>query len=457
MIATASFDKESETYCNKENFHSRKLLLDDLLKCNKLSQSDIESLTFPIYMDYQATTKPDPIVVEEMFKCYSQFANSHSRNHQFGWDAKKIVEEGRKIIQDAINASNSKEIIFTSGATESSNLAIKGLAEFYGKPINLSDGKESRGHFVTSSIEHKCGIDSFRYLAEQGFDVTYLPVQSNGIIDIDELDKSIQDNTIAVSIMMANNEIGTVQPVKEIGKLCRKRGVFFHTDAAQAFGRLPIDVEDMNIDLLSISGHKIYGPMGIGALYVRKTKGQRVRMKPLFSGGGQEYGTRSGTVPTALVAGLGKATEIALKNMEKDNAHMIELRDLLYNEIISEFPDTVLNGDPVHRLPNNLNISFPYVEGESIIIYIKDVAVSSGSACTSASLEPSYVLRSLGVADELAHSSIRFGIGKFTTKAEVIFVAELVKKKIKKLRSMSPLLELVEEGVDLSTIEWSAH
>lgn len=406
-----------------------------------------------IYLDYQATTKVDPRVLEVMMPHFNQFSNPHSRSHVFGWHAEEAVEIARKQIADLIGAEN-KEIIFTSGATESNNMAIKGVARFY---------KNKGNHVITVCTEHKCVLDSCRHLEDEGFTVTYLPVQTNGIIDLSELEKAITDKTILVSVMMANNEIGVIQPIKEIGEICRKHNIFFHTDAAQAFGKISIDVNDMNIDLMSISSHKIYGPMGIGVLYVRR-KSPRVRLTPLISGGGQERGMRSGTVPTPLAIGFGEAARIAKEEMQEEGKRIKNLRDILYNRIASGLDKVakksqyvVLNGDYEKRIPGNLNISFPYVEGESIIMAIKELAVSSGSACTSASLEPSYVIRALNNGHDLEHSSIRFGIGRFTTKEEIEYAANLVVEKIGRLLEMSPLWEMVQEGTDLKSVKWDAH
>ncbi|WCR53161.1 MAG: Cysteine desulfurase IscS [Wolbachia endosymbiont of Ctenocephalides orientis wCori] len=400
----------------------------------------------PIFLDYQSTTKVDPRVLEIMIPYFSEFSNAHSRSHSFGWTAEEAVEKAREHIAKLVNA-DSKEIIFTSGATESNNMAIKGVAHFY---------KNKGDHIITVCTEHKCVLDSCRHLENEGFKVTYLPVKQNGIIDLSKLEAEITDKTVLVSVMMVNNEIGVIQPVKEIGEIRRKHNIFFHTDAAQAFGKVKIDVNEMNIDLMSLSSHKIYGPMGIGALYVRR-KAPRVRLIPLISGGGQERGMRSGTVPTPLAVGFGEAARIAKAEMGEEEVRVEELRDILYNKIKEAFPDVVLNGDYKNRIPGNLNLSFPYIEGESLIMAIKELAVSSGSACTSASLEPSYVIRSLSNGHDLEHSSIRFGLGRFTTKEEILYAADLITKNIGRLREMSPLLEMVEEGIDLSTVKWDAH
>lgn len=399
----------------------------------------------PVYMDYQATTPMDPRVLEAMIPYFtSKYGNPHSRSHSFGWEAEEAVEHARAKIAELIGA-DAKEIIFTSGATESNNLAIKGIAKFYGSKKN---------HIITVVSEHKCVIDACRHLEQEGFKITYLPVQSNGLIDLEILKQAITDQTMLVSVMAVNNEIGVIQPIKEIGKICREKGVFFHSDIAQGYGKIPIDVNECNIDLASISGHKIYGPKGIGALYVRKKP--RIRLVPIFNGGGQERGMRSGTLPTPLIVGLGVAAEIAIKEMAKDAEHVNNLFDRFLSKI-QAIPDVYLNGDKEHRYKGNLNLSFAYVEGESMILAIKDLAVSSGSACTSSSLEPSYVLRSMGVDEEMAHTSIRFGIGRFTTVEEIDYAVALVKSKINKLRELSPLWEMVQEGIDLKQIKWAAH
>ena len=407
----------------------------------------MSDIKLPIYLDYQSTTPIDKRVVDVMLPyLYEKFGNPHSRSHCFGWEAEEAVEKAREQIAQLINA-NPKEIIFTSGATESNNLALKGLAGFYG---------DKKNHIITLVTEHKCVLDPCRHLEQDGFKVTYLPVDKEGFVDLKKLEESITDKTLAVSIMMINNEIGTIQPAKEIGALCRKHGVFFHTDAAQAFGKIPIDVNQMNIDLLSISGHKIYAPKGIGALFIRRKP--RVRIEPLINGGGQERGIRSGTLSPALVAALGKAAEIAKVEMESDYKRIKKLSDKFIKEIRDGIPDVHMNGPKdERRWPGNVNLSFSYIEGESLILSIRDLAVSSGSACTSASLEPSYVLRALGVEDELAHTSIRFGIGRFTSEAEIDYAIESIKKSINKLRAMSPLWEMVQEGVDLKSIQWTEH
>ena len=400
----------------------------------------------PIYLDYQATTPCDPRVLTKMLPYFTQtFGNPHSRNHSYGWEAEAAVETARKQVADLINA-DPREVIFTSGATESNNIAIKGVADFY---------KDKKNHIITCVTEHKCVLDSCRHLEEKGFKVTYLPVQTNGLVDLDLLKNSITDKTVLVSIMMVNNEIGVIQPISEIGKICRERGVFFHTDAAQAVGKIAIDVEAMNIDLLSISGHKIYGPKGIGALFVRRKP--RIRLNALTTGGGQERGMRSGTLPTPLCVGLGEACAIAKAEMAVENVRLKTLYERLYNGLSANLSEIYVNGDVTYRIPGNLNISFAYVEGEGLMMGIKDLAVSSGSACTSASLEPSYVLRALGVAEELAHTSLRIGIGRFTTEAEIDQAIASITQAVNKLRAMSPLWDMAQEGVDIKSIKWAAH
>jgi len=405
-----------------------------------------QSLKLPVYLDYQATTPLDPRVLEKMLPYFTEkFGNPHSRSHAYGWEAEEAVEIAREQVAGLIGASE-KEIIFTSGATESNNIAIKGVARFY---------KEKKNHIITVVTEHKCVLDSCRQLEREGFNVTYLPVQQNGLIDVEVLRQTMTDKTALVSVMAINNEIGVIQPLAEIGKLCREKGVFFHTDAAQAFGKIPLDVEAMHIDLMSVSGHKIYAPKGIGALYVRRRP--RVRLESVFSGGGQERGMRSGTLATPLCVGLGEAAAIAAREMGKDNEHVRYLSGKFLKAIMEEIPDVYLNGDREQRYAGNMNLSFAYVEGESMIMAIKDLAVSSGSACTSASLEPSYVLRALGLSEEMAHTSIRFGIGRFTTEAEIDFAIKTVRDSIHRLREMSPLWEMVQEGIDISKIEWAGH
>lgn len=399
----------------------------------------------PIYLDMQATTPTDPRVLDVMLKFYTEYyGNPHSRTHAYGWETDTAVEEARAHVASLIGA-DPKEIIFTSGATESNNTAIKGVSRFY---------KSRKKHIITTQTEHKCVLNACRSLQDEGFEVTYLPVQSNGLIDLEQLKAEIRPDTAMVSVMFVNNEIGVIQPIEEIGKICRARKVYFHTDAAQATGKVPIDVNKMNIDLLSISGHKIYGPMGIGALYVRRRP--RVRLEPLISGGGQERGLRSGTLAAPLVAGFGEACRIAKEEMAYDSEHIKRLSDKLKDGIL-KLEHTVLNGDPERHYPGCVNISFAYVEGESLLMALKDIALSSGSACTSSSLEPSYVLRALGADDALAHSSIRFGIGRFTTEAEIDYVLKAVQDRVNFLRELSPLWEMVQEGIDLDSIEWSQH
>ena len=403
------------------------------------------AIKLPIYLDYQSTTPVDPRVCDIIDKeMREEFGNPHSRSHIFGWRAEEKCDIAREHIASVIGA-DSKEIIFTSGATESNNLAIQGLASFYG---------EKRNHIITVSTEHKCVINACRQLESKGFSVTLLPVQKNGIIDLELLEASITDKTLLVSVMSVNNEIGVIQPLKEIGAITRKHGVFFHTDAAQGFGKIPLDVNEMNIDLMSISGHKIYGPKGIGALYIRKKP--RVKLLPMIHGGGQERGFRSGTLPTPIVAGFGEAARIAKLEIQKDYDHAKMIFDRFDSEILS-MEEMYLNGDKIHRVPNNMNISFAFIEGESMIMAIKDLAVSSGSACTSASLEPSYVIKALGVSEDLAHTSIRFGFGRFTAIEEVDYAIALIKSKVNALRELSPLWEMHQEGIDISKIQWAGH
>lgn len=404
------------------------------------------SAKMPIFMDYQSTTPVDPRVLEAMLPYFTEkYGNPHSRSHAYGWEAEEACELARAQVARLINA-DAKEIIFTSGATESNNIALKGVGEFY---------KAKKNHIITVVTEHKCVLDSARHMEMRGFEVTYLPVKPNGLIDLDQLQAAIKDTTLLVSVMAINNEIGVIQPLAEIGKITRARGVLFHTDAAQAFGKIPLDVETMNIDLMSISGHKIYAPKGIGALYVRRRP--RVRLEALFSGGGQERGMRSGTMPTPLVVGLGEAARLAGLEMYQEASRIRYLSDKFLRATLDGVKDVYLNGDRELRWPGCINLSFAYIEGESMIMAIKNLAVSSGSACTSSSLEPSYVLRSIGVGEELAHTSIRFGIGRFTTEAEIDEAIRIVSGSIEKLRAMSPLWEMVQEGVDISKIEWAGH
>jgi cysteine desulfurase len=399
-----------------------------------------------LYFDYQATTPCDPRVVEKMLPYFTEhFGNPHSRSHAHGWIAEEAVENARTQVANIIKA-DPREVIFTSGATESNNLAIKGVSYF-------NQGKKN--HIITCVTEHKCVLDSCRHLEQEGFEITYLPVQKNGLIDLDRLRQAIKPTTLLVSIMAVNNEIGVIQPIADIGQICRNHGILFHTDAAQAIGKIPLDVDAMNIDLLSISGHKIYGPKGIGALYVRRKP--RVRLEPLINGGGQERGMRSGTLATPLCVGLGEACAIAQEEMVEESKRLQGLADKLYSGIVEKLPDVFLNGDRHQRIPGNLNLSFAYVEGEGLLMGLKNISVSSGSACTSSSLEPSYVLRALGVEDELAHTSIRFGLGRYTTEAEVDTVIKQVVKAVQKLREMSPLWEMAQEGIDLKSINWAVH
>jgi len=404
-------------------------------------------MKLPIYMDYHATTPVDPRVLEAMLPFFTEhFGNAASRNHAFGWEAEEAVEKARKQVADLIGA-NAKEIIFTSGATESNNLAIKGVAEMY---------REKGNHVITAVTEHKAVIDTCKKLEKLGGRVTYLPVQKDGLVDLEDLKRAIDDKTILVTIMAANNEIGVLQPWAEIGKLCHERGVIFHSDATQAVGKVPIDVVKQNIDLMSISAHKMYGPKGVGALYVRR-KNPRVQISPIIDGGGHERGMRSGTLNVPGIAGLGKACAIANEEMPKESCRLAGMRNRLRDKIMGRLDEVYINGSMEHRLPGNLNISFAYVEGESLLMGINDVAVSSGSACTSATLEPSYVLKALGTGDDLAHSSIRFGIGRFNTDAEIDYVADRVSETVERLRELSPLYEMAKEGVDLKSVKWAAE
>jgi cysteine desulfurase len=400
----------------------------------------------PIYMDYHATTPLDERVLAAMLPYFREdFGNAASRSHVFGWRAEEAVERAREEVGKLIGAAG-KEIVWTSGATESDNLAIKGVAEFY---------KDRGNHIITAVTEHKAVLDTCKRLEKQGFEVTYLPVDSDGRVNPAALAAAMTDKTILVSIMLANNEIGTVNPVEEIGRIVKTGGAFFHIDAVQGAGKIPFDVERSRADLVSLSAHKMYGPKGIGALYVRRKP--RVRLSPIIDGGGHERGMRSGTLNVPGIVGFAKAAELCRLEMAEEAARVLALRERLRQGIEAGVPNTSLNGSLAHRLPGNLNISFAFVEGEAMMMALKDVAVSSGSACTSASLEPSYVLRALGVGEEMAHSSIRFGLGRFTTQEEVDYVVELVVRKVKKLREMSPLWELSQSGVDLKSIQWSGH
>ena len=401
----------------------------------------------PIYFDYSATTPVDNRVADAMLKCLTlegNYGNPASRSHQYGWNAEKAVEEARKNVADLINA-NPKEIIWTSGATESDNLAIKGAAHFYQK-----NGK----HIITCKTEHKAVLDTCRQLEREGFEVTYLEPRNTGLVDLEDLKAAIRDDTILISIMHVNNEIGVIQDIKAIGELTRERKIIFHVDAAQSPGKVPIDVEDMNVDLMSLSAHKVYGPKGIGALYVRRKP--RVRIEAQMHGGGHERGMRSGTLPTHQIVGMGEAFRIAKEEMAADNERILMLRNRLLNGL-KDIEEIYVNGDLEQRIPGNLNVSFNFIEGESLIMALKDIAVSSGSACTSASLEPSYVLRAIGRDDELAHSSLRFTIGRFTTAEEVDYAIDLIKSAVVKLRDLSPLWDMHKEGIDLKSIEWAAH
>lgn len=406
-------------------------------------------MDLPIYMDYHATTPVDPRVLEAMLPYFGRrFGNAASRSHAFGWQAEEAVETARAEIARLVGgSSDAKSIVFTSGATESDNLAIKGVAEFYG-----DKGK----HIVTTKVEHKAVLDTCKRLEKDGFTVTYLDVDKRGMVDPDDVKRALTDQTILVSVMLANNEVGTVQPLAEIGKITRERGVLLHTDAVQGLGKVDFDVDAMNVDLASITAHKMYGPKGVGALYVRRSK-PRVRLTAQMDGGGHERGMRSGTLNVPGIVGFAKAAEIMRTEGKAEAVRLAAQRDELHRRITRELEEVHLNGHPERRLPGNLNLSFAFVEGEALIMQIKDVAVSSGSACTSASLEPSYVLRAMGVGEDVAHSSIRFGLGRFTTDEEVAFVADLVVRKVKKLREMSPLWEMHRDGVDLASVQWAAH
>jgi cysteine desulfurase len=404
-------------------------------------------MKLPIYLDYHATTPVDPEVFKTMAPYFTEvFGNAASRNHEYGWTAEAAVEIARKQVADLIGASE-KEIIFTSGATESNNLALQGVAELYAEKGN---------HIIVTPIEHKAVLDTAHMLEKKGFKIDYAPIDETGRVVVDELAKMMTDKTILVSVMFANNEIGSINPVAEIGKLCKARGVLFHTDAVQAVGKVPVDVNAMGIDLLSMTAHKIYGPKGVGGLYVRR-KNPRVRLSAILHGGGHEKGMRSGTLNVPGIVGFGKACEVAKRLMPIEMPRVKALRDRLWDLIQAELDEVYLNGHPTERLPNNLNVSFAYCEGESLMMGMKELAVSSGSACTSASLEPSYVLKALGVGDDLAHTSIRFSIGRFTTDEEIDFAARKVISTVKKLRELSPLYEMVKEGIDLKTVQWSAH
>src|SRR5246500_5582664 len=406
-----------------------------------------QGVKLPIYMDNHATTPMDPRVLEEMLPYFMEkFGNAASRNHSFGWVGEEGVETARERIAKLVGATT-KEIIFTSGATESDNLAIKGVAEMY---------REKGNHIITAVTEHKAVLDTCKRLEKYGYRVTYLPVQKNGLIDLDDLKRAMDDKTILISIMYANNEIGVLQPVAEIGKIAKERGVLFHTDGTQAAGKVPVNVIDDNIDLMSISAHKMYGPKGVGALYVRR-RNPRVQLTAQMDGGGHERGMRSGTLNVPGIVGLGEACALAQAEMPAESKRLAFLRDRLEERLVNSLDEVYINGTMEHRLPNNLNISFAYVEGESLLMGINEIAVSSGSACTSATLEPSYVLKALGAGDDLAHSSIRFGLGRFNTEEEVDYVAAKVIDVVNKLRELSPLYDMAKEGVDLSKVSWTAH
>jgi cysteine desulfurase len=402
-------------------------------------------MQLPIYLDYSATTPVDPRVVDKMLPFLRQnFGNPASRSHSFGWTAEKAVEDAREQVAALVNA-DPREIIWTSGATESINLALKGVAHFY---------KDKGKHLVTVKTEHKATLDTMRELEREGFEVTYLDVQPNGLLDLKAFEAALRPDTICVSVMYVNNEIGVIQDIPAIGEMCRARGIVFHVDAAQATGKVAIDLAALKVDLMSFSAHKTYGPKGVGALYVRRKP--RVRIEAQMHGGGHERGLRSGTLPTHQIVGMGEAFRIARAEMATENERIRMLRDRLWKGL-SQIEEVYVNGDMEHRVPHNLNVSFNFVEGESLIMAIKDIAVSSGSACTSASLEPSYVLRALGRSDELAHSSIRFSVGRFTTEEEIDYAVDLLKRKVAKLREMSPLWEMHQDGIDLNTVQWAAH
>lgn len=405
-------------------------------------------MKFPIYLDNHSTTPMDPRVLEAMLPYFvEKFGNAASRNHPFGWEAEEAVENARKQIARLIHA-DAKELVFTSGATESDNLAIKGVMEMY---------REKGDHIITSLTEHRAVLDTAKALeSKKGLKVTYLPVDKHGMVSPDDVRNAITDKTVLISIMMANNEIGTINPIKEIGKIAKEKGVLFHCDATQGVGKIPVDVQEMGIDLMSFTAHKIYGPKGVGALYVRK-KGPRVRVAPIIDGGGHERGMRSGTLPVPLIVGFGKACELCEQEMPTESVKLAAMRDRLQEGIMKGLDEVYLNGHPTQRLPHNLNISFAYVEGESLLMGVKEIALSSGSACTSATLEPSYVLRALGVGSDLAHSSIRFGLGRFNTLEEVDYTIKRIIEIVTKLREMSPLYEMAKEGIDLKSVQWSAH
>ncbi len=407
------------------------------------------ALKLPIFMDSQSTTPVDPRVLEAMIPYFTEkFGHPASRNHPFGWEAEKGVDRAREQVAKLVGARDPKEIVFTSGGTEAINLALKGVAEMY---------REKGNHIVTTTIEQRATLDVCKRLERQGFEISYVPVGRDGLVDVQAVRAACTDKTILISVMFANNEIGTIQPVAELGKLAKEKGIIFHTDATQAVGKIPVDVEAMGIDLLSATAHLIYGPKGVGALYVRR-KNPRVRLAPMLDGGGHERGMRSGTVPVPLTVGFGRAAEIAREEMAEEGKRLAAMRDRLQEQILSKVDEAYVNGHPERRLPHNLNVSFAYVEGESVLMGLnREAALASGSACTSATLEPSYVISALGVDTELAHSSIRFGLHRFTTDEEVDFVAAKTVEVVQRLREMSPLYELAKEGVDLKTIHWKAE
>jgi len=405
-------------------------------------------MKFPIYLDNHSTTPMDPRVLETMLPYFvEKFGNSASRNHAFGWEAEEAVENARKQIARLIHA-DPKELVFTSGATESDNLALKGVVEMY---------REKGDHVITGMTEHRAVLDTAKALeTKRGIKVTYLPVDKTGMVSPDDVRNAITDKTVLISIMLANNEIGTINPIKEIGRIAKEKGILFHCDATQGVGKIPVDVQEMGIDLMSFTAHKIYGPKGVGALYVRK-KGPRVRIAPIIDGGGHERGMRSGTLPVPLIVGFGKACELCEQEMAAESVRLATMRDRLQAGIMNALDEVYLNGHPTQRLPHNLNISFAYVEGESLLMGVKEIALSSGSACTSATLEPSYVLRALGVGSDLAHSSIRFGLGRFNTDEEVEYTIKRIIETVTRLREMSPLYEMAKEGIDLKSVQWAAH
>ena len=406
------------------------------------------TIELPIYLDYNATTPVDPRVLQQMLPYFTtKFGNAASRNHVFGWEASDAVERARETLSKQLGGTSGKELIFTSGATESDNLALKGVAEYY---------KDKGNHVITTAIEHKAVLDSAKHLQRQGFEVTYLPVGADGRVDPEQVREAITDKTILVSVMLANNEVGSIQPLEQIGAITRERGILFHTDAVQGFGKIPFDVKSCHVDLVSLSAHKIYGPKGIGALWVRHSK-PRVRLAAQIDGGGHERGMRSGTLNVPSIVGFAAAAQLCSEQMEEESTRCRGLRDRLRATLQGGLDEVTFNGSEQHGLPGTLNMSFAFVEGESLMMALKNVAVSSGSACTSASLEPSYVLKAMGIGDELAHSSIRFGIGRFTTGEEVDYVGQLVIEKVNKLRELSPLYEMFKEGIDLKTVQWSDH